>query len=324
MARLFLGIDLGGTNIKIGLFDDKLTLIEKTSLPTQPEKGPEFVIENIAVAASDLLSKNSFSKEELLGASVGCPGPVDLKRGVIENAPNLPLFRGFAFRDALGRRLNIPVTMENDANAALWGEHALGSARGVKDVVLLTLGTGIGGAVIANGHIVHGHCDAAGELGHIAIFPNGRLCGCGQRGCAEAYASASSTAKRAIEEIQKGRESTLKELLEQNKTLSCRDVYAHRDSGDELACEVTSLTHEVLGRLCAVIQNFISPEKIIFSGGMIARGDDLLNDIRAEFEKYAWPGRQDSVEIYFASLGEESGIIGNAALAIEASRNIEN
>ncbi len=320
MARLFLGIDLGGTNIKIGFFDEKLTLIEKVSMPTQPEKGPEFVVETIASAISNLLSKNGFSKEDLLGAGVGCPGPVDLKKGVIENAPNLPLFRGFAFRDALGRRLNIPVTMENDANAALWGEYTLGSARGARDVVFLTLGTGIGGAVIANAQIVHGHLDAAGELGHIAIFPNGRLCGCGQRGCAEAYASASNTARRAIEEIQKGRKSTLKELLLQNKMLSCRDVYTHRDSGDELACEVTSLTHEVLGRLCAVIQNFISPEKIIFSGGMIARGDELLNDIRAEFEKYAWPGRQDSVEICFASLGEDSGIIGTTALAIEADR----
>jgi len=319
MTKLYLGIDLGGTNVKIGLFDSEINLISKTSAPTQADKGPEHVMEIIAQSSFGMFENIDYSKDDLVYAGIGCPGPVDLAKGIIVDAPNIPLFNGYPLREQLSLKLGIPVTMENDANAAGWGEHVLGAAKGVEEMVFLTLGTGIGGAVITNGELVHGHLDAGGELGHLVIFPNGRQCGCGQKGCAEAYASAGNTGNRAMEAIAQGKKTSLEQVKDNKGTISCKDVYEHRSAGDEVAGEIADLTEEVLGRLCVLIQNFISPARILFAGGMIAEGQTLLDRIIEQYRKFAWPGREDTLEICFATLGEDSGIIGNAALAMKAS-----
>lgn len=320
MSELFIGIDLGGTNIKIGLFDADLNLLGKASVPTCGEKGPDHVVDLMVEAAGKLVADKGFSFDELVEVGVGSPGPVNLTDGIVVSAPNLPLFWGYPIRDRLSEKIGKPVILENDANAAGWAEHVLGAAKGVDDMVFLTLGTGIGGAVISSNQIVHGNCDAAGELGHIIIYPDGRECGCGQKGCSEAYASASSTAKRAQEALESGRESSMQAVLKENGKITCKDVYDHLESGDELAKEISEGSAKVLGLLCADILNFTSPEKIIFAGGMIAAGDALLSRIRHYYNMYAWPSRRDTVEICFATLGEDAGIIGNAALAIRDSR----
>lgn len=317
MKNLFLGIDLGGTNIKLGCFSEQLELLGKLSVPTGADRGPDFVIDAIKNGSKSLLNSIDKKLKDVAYAGIGSPGPVNLQKGLIVAAPNLPLFRNFPIRDALACALEIPVTMENDANAAAWAEHEVGVAAGIDEMVFLTLGTGIGGGVISNGQLLHGNFDAAGELGHIIIYPDSdRLCGCGQHGCAETFASATSTAKRANEALAQGRDSSLQQVFKEKGYVTCKDIYEHLDNGDQLAFEITEGTAKVLGILCVNILNFTSPQKIVFAGGMIAAGSKLLSRIKFNFEKYVWPGRQDSVEICFATLGEDAGIIGNAALAI--------
>ena len=181
-------------------------------------------------------------------------------------------------------------------------------------MVFFTLGTGIGGGIISNGELVHGAGNAA-ELGHIIIYPEGRLCNCGQRGCAESYASADSTVRRAAEAIEAGATSTLADLLKKNEQITCRDIYEKSTLGDELAVEITEGTAKTLGLLCVNVFHVTEPARIVFAGGMIAAGEPLLERIRHYFAEYIWPLKEESVEICFAALGQDAGIVGAAALA---------
>ena len=273
MQRFILGIDVGGTSIKIGCLDLNLKLIGKTSEPNSGDIEPQQMVENIFSVSNRLLRQCKISLEQVKSVGVGAPGPLDPKTGIIQSAPNLKTFRNTPFRDMISARFGRPVFLENDANAACWGERVAGSGSGINDMVFLTLGTGVGGGIVANGQIVHGTSGEAAELGHIIIYPDGRLCGCGQKGCVEAYASASATAARAA---------------------------------------------EALGLVCVSVLHVTQPQKIIFAGGMIAAGQVLLDRIRYYFKQHIWTIKpEDNVEICFATLGEDAGIIGAAALAKE-------
>jgi glucokinase len=218
----------------------------------------------------------------------------------------------------ISARFGRPVFLENDANAACWGERVAGSGSGINDMVFLTLGTGVGGGIVTNGQIVHGTSGEAAELGHIIIYPDVRLCGCGQKGCVEAYASASATAARAAEALQQGTKSSLKKVLEKNGKVTCKDVFEHAEKGDELAKQIVEQTAEALGLVCVSVLHVTQPQKIIFAGGMIAAGQVLLDRIRYYFKQHIWTIKpEDNVEICFATLGEDAGIIGAAALAKE-------
>ncbi|GAG45529.1 unnamed protein product, partial [marine sediment metagenome] len=234
-----LGIDLGGTNIKIGCFDSNIDLIGKTSTPTRADMGADSVVETMAETARELLADAGFPLDNVRAVGIGSPGPLDLTNGIVVSIPTMPLFKNVPLRKMLSDRLGKPTVMEKDANAAAWGEHVRGAGKGVDEMALLTLGTGIGGAVISNGKLVHGFGDDAAELGHIIIYPEGRVCDCGQRGCAEAYASANSVAARAVEAIEGGAESSLKKVLQEKGEVTCPDVYEHMEKGDNLAKEIT-------------------------------------------------------------------------------------
>jgi glucokinase len=318
VSEIFVGIDLGGTNIKIGCFDSELKLVCKTAVATRADMGPEVVVEKICETAEKLLADNGLSIEAVKGIGIGAPGPSNIAEGIIISAPNLPKFKNIALRKMVGERLGRPVVFENDANAACWGEYVVGAGKGVRDMVFFTLGTGIGGGIVSNGELVHGFGDNAAELGHIIIHPQGRLCGCGQKGCVEAYASASSTAARAAEAVQAGAESSLKKVSDKNGEITCKDVFEHSAAGDTLAKEITDGTAEALGLLCVDMFHVTGPQRIIFGGGMIAAGDLLLNRIRYFFKQHIWPLKEETLEICFATLGEDAGIIGTAALAMHA------
>lgn len=316
----FIGIDLGGTNIKVGCFDDDVKLIAKSSVQTHASMGPDSVVDQIGKAAEALLDENGLSIDDVVGAGIGSPGPVDLREGVVNAAPNLPKFRNTPLRKMVRTRLGKPVVMENDANAACWGEHVVGAGKGVKDMIFLTLGTGIGGGVLSNGQIVHGYADDAAELGHVIVYPGGRVCGCGQHGCAEAYASANSTAARAVEKIREGQLSSLAKKLEDHGDITAKDVYAAAKTGDELAINITEGTARTLGLLCVSLLHVTGPRRIVFGGGMIAAGEFLLSRIQFYFDQYIWPMKEEALEICFATLGADAGIIGNAALAMHAHK----
>ena len=315
MSKMFVGIDLGGTNIKIGCFNSRLKLICKTSAATEANMGPESVVDKIAKTVEKLLKDNGFFRKDIIAVGIGTPGPAKYKEGVIIASPNLPLFKNVPIKKMLSKRLNAPAVLENDANAACWGEYVLGAGRNVKDMIFFTLGTGIGGGIVCGGKLVRGSDGNGAELGHIIIYPGGRLCGCGQKGCVEAYASATNTAKRAAEAVKAGTKSSLKNVLERKDIITSKDVYEHLAAGDKLAKQITDETAEALAIVCVNMLHATEPKRIVFAGGMIAAGDILLDRIRYFFDRYIWPLKKETVEICFATLGEDAGIIGAAALA---------
>ena len=321
MTDYYIGVDLGGTNIKIGCFDGEIKLVEKTSVPTGAEMGPEVVAERIVEQTKKLLVESGISLDDVVGVGIGTPGPADYAAGIVIKSTNMPKFKNTPLRDLIGKNgLGKPAILENDANVACWGEFAVGAGKDVAEMIFFTLGTGIGGGVVCNGDLVRGAGGNAAELGHVIIYPGGRKCNCGQRGCVEAYGSANSTAARAIEAIKAGGESALEVVLEKNGTLTAKDVYEHSDAGDELAREITEGTAEALALMCVNMLHTTEPAKVVFTGGMIAAGDSLLSRIQHHFKELVWTLKEEDLEICFATLGEDTGIIGAAALAEHASK----
>ncbi len=315
MANLLIGIDLGGTNIKIGCFDAHLKLLKKTSITTDADSGPQAVVKNMLAAISELVNESGFSSSDISAAGIGTPGPADYKAGIIINSTNMPAFKNAPIRQMLSDGLHCPVVFDNDANVACFGEFTAGAGKGVTDMVFFTLGTGIGAGIVSDGKLLHGSGGNAAELGHTIIYPGGRLCNCGQKGCVEAYASASNTAKRAAEALNAGEKSSLKKVLDENGQITCKDVYDHLKTGDKLAKKITDETAKALAILCINALHATEPQRIVFAGGMIAAGDILLNRIKDYFSEQIWKLKKETVEICFATLGEDAGIIGAAALA---------
>jgi glucokinase len=315
MGGTYVGIDVGGTNVKIGLFDCNLKLICKTSITTEAEMGPEIVINKMAMTVEELLDKAGLSLPDIVAVGIGTPGPAKYSEGIIIRSTNMPKFKNVPICRMLNEKLGAPIVFDNDANVACWGEYAVGAGKGVKDMVFFTLGTGIGGGIVSSGELVHG-CDENGaELGHMIIHPDGRKCNCGQRGCVEAYASADSTARRATEAIEGGAESSLKKVLDEKGKITSKDIYEHLAEGDKLAKEITDGTAKALAVTCINMLHTTEPERIVFAGGMIAAGEVLLNRIKDFFNEHVWTIKKETVEICFATLGEDAGIIGAAALA---------
>jgi glucokinase len=321
MNEIFIGIDLGGTNVKIGGFDSQLKLIAKGSTATEADTGPQGIVDNIGQATERLLAECSLSADDVAAVGIGAPGPANLAEGIIIASPNIPSFKNVPLRKMVSDRFGKPAVLENDANAACWGEFVLGAGKDVEDMIFFTLGTGIGGGVISGGKLVHGSADNAAELGHVIIYPDGRLCGCGQRGCVEAYASASSTAARATEAVQAGKSSSLRGLLKEEEEITCKDVFEHAAEGDSLAKEIVDQTAKALAIICVNMLHTTEPKRIVFAGGMIAAGDMLLHNIKEHFDAQIWTLKKEPVEIAFAGLGEDAGIIGAAALATQLTRN---
>ncbi len=318
MNEIFVGIDLGGTNIKIGCFDSELKLICKTAVATEADMGPDAVIDKMAQTVKKLLDDSGLSLQDITAVGIGTPGPAKYTEGVIIKSTNMPKFKNVPICRMLNEKLGAPVVFDNDANVACWGEYVVGAGKGTDDMVFFTLGTGIGGGVISNGKLVHGCAENAAELGHIIIYPDGRRCNCGQKGCVEAYASADATAKRATEAIEAGNESSLKKVLDEKGKITSKDVYEHLAGGDELAKEITDGTAKALALTCISMLHITEPKRIVFAGGMIAAGEPLLARIQDFFNEYIWTLKKEPVEICFATLGEDAGIIGAAALARQA------
>ncbi len=314
MEDVYVGVDLGGTNTKTGCFGSDLMLIGKSSLRTEVHEGVEAVVDRVAEGIKGLLAEHNLSLGMVPAVGIGSPGVIDVDNGVVMVTSNLK-FENVPLRKMLSERLDKPVILENDANVTAWAERVAGAGKGADDMVLLALGTGIGGGIISNGELVHGFGNNGGELGHIIIYPDGRLCGCGQRGCVEAYASASSTAARAVEAIKEGGQSSLEKVYKETGEVSCKDVYEHSKSGDELARTITDGTGKALALLCVNLLHTCGPQRIVFFGAMTAEGERLLKPIQRFFDEYIWALRKEPIELCLAMLGNDAGITGTAALA---------
>lgn len=311
-----VGIDLGGTNIKVGVVTTTGEVVSSLSVPTEGQGGPDHVIGRMVDAALEAIRVSKLPKERILGVGIGAPGAMSHKQGLIISPPNLPGWSNVPIRDMVARGTGLPANLENDANAAAYGEFWAGGGRGTSDMVLFTLGTGIGGGVIIDGRLVRGFFDNGAELGHMIVVPGGRLCGCGQHGCVEAYASAHFTAVRAVEAIRGGEKSVLKERLDKGQPVETPHVVQAAAAGDPLAARIWDETCRLLATACVNMQHFSNPQKILLGGGMIGAGTHLLEPVRKYFLEMTWKAAKDYPDIDFATLGNDAGFIGAAGLAL--------
>lgn len=316
--NFLIGIDLGGTFIKAGALDSAAILARRWSIETQAAGGFDHVFARLVELIRDIAQQTEATGNRVSAVGIGVPGPMSHKRGFIYGAPNLPGWIDIPLRDLLERALSLPVTLENDANAAAYGEFVAGAGCGCNELVLLTLGTGIGGGVVAGGRMHRGHFDNAGEIGHVIAVPDGRPCPCGQCGCLERYASANALAERLIEAIQTGERAMLAERVHKGDQITSQDVLATAQAGCATAIRIWDEACRHLAVACVNLQHLLNPQRILFAGGLINAGPPLLTGIQRHFERLNWRVAKDQPELAFATLGGDAGIIGAAALAREA------
>ncbi len=320
MTKCYLGIDLGGTNVDVGLVDEEGRILGRDSFPTEVAAGPARFVDRTAAACQKLIESSGIPAKQVLAAGLGSPGPLSYKEGMIIDAGNLPGWGGYPIRDGISNKLGIPVELDNDANVACWGEFWKGAGRDIRHMVMFTLGTGIGGGIIYDGQIIRGSVGNGAELGHIIIQPDGRRCTCGQNGCVEAYASASHTAARANEALAGGKSSAMQELYKQKGEVSCKDVFDFAKKGDSLANEIVDGTAKALAQICIIMRHITEPQRFVLAGGMIKAGPMLLERIRTFYDQMIWSLNEDPLDICFAELGGDAAVVGAAGAAMEALR----
>lgn len=310
MKEIVLAADLGGTNLRMAAVDREGKILHRTRHNTPKSERADGIISAIAEASHeclDAVKKKGWIKA--FGAAV--PANLNAREGIILKAPNLPALDGFRFSATVADELNLPVVLENDANAAAIGENWLGAARGFSDAVCVTLGTGVGGGVILNGKILRGVDGTAGEIGHICVEPFGEPCGCGSRGCVEQYSSAT-----AIVRLTREFENGYPKSILQNKTrLTALDVYEAGTAGDELALEVFRKMGFYLGIALADLVNVLNPEIIVIGGGASAGWDLFIGHVQDQIRKRAFEEPAKRAKIIRAELGDDAGILGAAKLA---------
>lgn len=310
-----LGVDIGGTNLVVGAVSrDGADVVGLVSEPTGVPDGAEVVLHRIVRMATGvreaLLAARPAAR--ILGVGIGSPGPLDRKRGVVIFTPNLR-WRDMPVRDRIGGALGLSAALDNDANCALLGEHWVGAARGAREAVCLTLGTGIGGGIVVDGRLVHGASDAAGEIGHTTIEINGRRCGCGNDGCLEAYASGPAIARRAVEAIESGAASGLTDLVGGDlAAVTAQTVYQAAAAGDPLAEEVVKDTARYLGVGVANLLNLLNPEVVVICGGVTQAGDRLFTPLRREVARRAFKPAVEACRIVPGALPGTAGVVGAA------------
>jgi len=306
--RLAIGIDLGGTNLRVALVTRDGEIIRKEKEPTS-----EKILDSLF-----RLSDSIFS-EDIAGIGLGVAGIVDRKGGKIAISPNIPALEGINLVKEIREKFRVPVFIENDANAAALGEKWIGTGKEFSDFVLFTLGTGIGGGIVKDKKLL----DVAAELGHMTIKVNGEKCFCGNSGCLESYASARAIVSRVVSALEKGRESMLKQSHSGNfYKLSVEDIYRMALEGDSLARDVIKEAGKHLGIGIANIVNVMSPEAIILAGGLTGAWDIYIQEAIQEASKRAFKVLFDAVKIIPSLLGDEAGIIGSAGLVFHGYREI--
>jgi len=323
--ELAIGVDLGATNLKVALVDYRGEICGRREAPTRPERGPDSVIADIAGLAEQLIvgvgaaSSDISRRAQIVGLGIGSPGPLDLVNGRILRAANLPGWVDVPMRDALATRLGVPVVLDNDANAAALGEYWASDLRGdmQSDLVLLTLGTGIGAGAIIDGRLFHGHFGNAAEIGHTIVVLDGRPCPCRQRGCLEAYSSAISVVRRTIELIRNGEACALGHRIKAGEAIEASDVAAAAGKGDSVCERVWDDACRFLATACVNIQHMFNPATIVFAGGMAQAGEMLLGRVQSHFGRLIGSIHTGRPTLRLSSLGLDAGVIGAARMVWE-------
>lgn len=307
-----LGVDLGGTNIKIGIVSDKGKLVKSISIKTEAECGPKNVIANIIKGVETILAKN---KLKIQGIGIGCPGVVSIKKGIVENAPNLPGWKNVKLGPIIKEKFGYKVHLENDANAAAIGELMFGAGKKFDSFVMVTLGTGVGGGIVFNKKIFRGEFGAAGEIGHISIDVNGPKCNCGSTGCIEAYAGNSYLKEQIRSELKDYPDSKVWKLIENDLSkVSPRIIQAASEKKDAYAKFVIERMGKQLGAALASLSNLLDISTFIIGGGVAGFGKPLLDSVRKTISERVLLSLRSRVLVIPAKLQNEAGIKGASSL----------
>ncbi|HLR91664.1 MAG TPA: ROK family glucokinase [Atopostipes sp.] len=312
MEEIIIGVDIGGTAIKIGFITRHGQMKQKWEIPTNKENHGESIVEDIWESITQTLSKIE-DENTVIGIGVGAPGFIEQERGFIYEAVNIG-WKNFNLRDELHKLSGLPVFIDNDANLAALGENWQGSGNNSKDVILITLGTGVGGGIIANGEILNGVNGTAGEIGHIIAEPNGYKCNCGRVGCLDVTASATGFVQRAMDRIEEYPDSALATYYHSHGQIEAKDIFDLSKEGDQVCEEVINQITDILGYVIANTATIINPSKVLIGGGVSNAGEQLLEKVAKYFRKYALPRISDSCEVKLAQLGNDAGMIGAAYL----------
>jgi len=314
MAKMIVGVDLGGTSIKLALLTNNGEFIDKWEVPTDKSDSGKHIPKTITIAIEEKLKQMDKTKEEIAGIGIGAPGSVRLEDGLIFAAVNLG-WVNFPLKEILEKESGIPVIVDNDANIAAVGEMWKGAGNGAKDVVMVTLGTGVGGGVIVNGDVAHGISGSAGEIGHITVqLENGVLCNCGKTGCLETISSATGIARIANEKLQNTTKETVLNEMSNDSPITAKDVFEAYSNGDEVAEEIVNHVMRYLALVLAGVGNTLNPENIIIGGGVSNAGELLLKPLKKYFDEFAFTTVRNSTKLSIAKLGNDAGAIGAAYL----------
>ena len=317
MSTNVVGVDMGGTKILSAVIDAEGNILGTAKVSTKADEGTSAVLDRIADSIQKAIDKSGVNEASIEAIGIGAPGPLDPATGVVIFAPNLG-WRDVPLKAELEARTGISTFVDNDVNVGTLGEHAFGAAQGVQNVVGIFVGTGIGGGIILKGELFHGASKTAGEVGHIIVKAGGPRCGCGTRGCLEAIASRTAMAKQFRKAIKKkGKKSVLTKLTDGDLSVVRSGVLVKAiRANDKLTLKVFKKVTKYLGIGVGSIVNFLNPEMIVLGGGVVEALDDtFIDNIRTYAEKYALPDTLNGVQIVRAKLGDNSGILGAAALA---------
>ena len=310
--RYCFGVDVGGTTVKLGFFDEEGKLLEKWEIPTRTQDSGKYILPDVAASILDKMKEREVSREDIAGVGIGAPGPVDAN-GTVYVAVNLG-WGTFSLKNELQSLLNLPVEAGNDANVAALGEMWKGGGQGYSNVVAVTLGTGVGGGIIVDGKILSGATGAGGEIGHIHVMDDEpERCNCGNHGCLEQYASATGIvrlAKRRLAEDDKP------SVLRGEENISAKAVFDAVKAGDELAMEVAERFGKILGKTLAGIAAVVNPEIFVIGGGVSKAGPILLDYIQKYYTPDAFSGSRGAL-FSLATLGNDAGIYGAARMVLD-------
>jgi glucokinase len=318
----FVGIDVGGTNIKAGVVDDHGRSCARAAVPTEADRGPEVGLENIARAVETAIAQSGLNKSDIRGVGLATPGTMDLPAGMLLDPPNLPKWHNFPIRRRVEERLELPTILQNDANAAAYGEFWAGGAKCANSLVFWTLGTGVGCGIIINDLIIEGAHSHGAECGHIIIeMNNGRYCDTGQYGTLEAYAGGRAVVARCEEALEAGRESSIRQRLAKGEKLTPLLIAQAAEAGDALADELVMETARYMAVGTTTLMHTIDPEMVLIGGAMTfgrnetELGRRFIEEVRREVNKRAFPIPAAKTIIDFATLGNDAGYIGAAGCA---------
>ncbi|GGH79742.1 glucokinase [Pullulanibacillus pueri] len=309
-----VGVDLGGTSIKMAFINDEGRIIDKWEIPTDLSEKGRFITRDIAKSIEEKLEQKGETKDKLVGLGMGAPGFINFENGSIFEAVNIG-WKNYPLQEKMEEAIGLPVAVDNDANLAALGEMWKGAGEGAKDLLCITLGTGVGGGVISNGAIIHGIGGMAGEIGHItSITDGGYTCNCGRKGCLETVASATGIRRLAIEGLEKHTESELYTVFQKQQDLTTKDVFDAARNQDAYALSIVDHVTYHLGLALSNVAILLNFQKLVIGGGVSMAGETLLEPLDRHIKALTLPGVYQGLEIVRATLGNDAGVIGCAWL----------